>query len=68
MRHRERLAQLRRLARELDRLPPSNSRDALLREVRTRAVAVETADISHWPHRAPPNDRELLRQRLAGRQ
>jgi starvation-inducible outer membrane lipoprotein len=50
MEKRSRLARLRDLAAEVHRLPRSSGRDSLLRELRGRAVAVDTgaADPSGW--------------------
>ena len=43
---RERIARLRELIAELERLPAEPARDALLTEARTRAVAAETGDFA----------------------
>jgi hypothetical protein len=50
MNDRERIAQLRKLAVQLERLPPSRARNELLREARHRAVTLDTgpADDSPW--------------------
>jgi hypothetical protein len=40
----QRIARLKQLAAELQRLPPSPERNALLYEARSRAVAVDTGE------------------------
>jgi len=52
----ERLARLRELAAELERLPPSEARDALLSQVRSRCVALETGSEPsvRWSTQSPP--------------
>jgi hypothetical protein len=42
MHARERIARLRELAAQLERLPPSHARDALLRETHHRTVMADT--------------------------
>jgi hypothetical protein len=61
----DRVQRLRQLTADLERLPASEARDALLQEVRRRAVAVETGEKpkSAWqstPHVAVvvPNARD----------
>jgi hypothetical protein len=68
-RHRQRIARLRELAAEVERQVPSQARDMLLDELRSRAVAIETGDqeSSMW-RREPPrprlSDREALEHRI----
>jgi len=69
-----RIRRLRNLAAELERLPPSSTREELLREARHRAVALEVgvAATSAWrsaPRRSAPEqaDREALDCLLAPR-
>jgi hypothetical protein len=52
MNDRDRLAQLQGLLARLERMPPSDKRDWMLREVRARAVDVETG-VPTAPLRAP---------------
>jgi hypothetical protein len=47
MRVDQRVARLKELAAELERLPPSSARESLLRDVRARAVVLETGDEDH---------------------
>jgi hypothetical protein len=57
----ERLVRLKELAAELERLPRSRVRDALLGKVRARAVILETGPLSlGW---AEHGEREVVRQR-----
>jgi hypothetical protein len=60
MDERQRMAQLKEPAAELERLPPSPERNALRREVRARAVTLEIGAPSHWRDRAPFSDRAAL--------
>jgi hypothetical protein len=70
-RHRHaRIARLRELAAEVERQAPSQARDMLLDELRSRAVAIETGDqeSSMWRRWEPPrprlSDREALEHRV----
>ena len=63
---RERIAQLRALASQLERLPQSRARDQLLREAHHRTVMLDTGGPSScsWGER-PENDRVTLFQHMA---
>jgi hypothetical protein len=63
MDERHRVARLRELAAEIEQLPPGEARDALLWDVRSRAVAVETGTEQarrSTSRPSPPSDRDLL--------
>ncbi len=66
MHDRERIARLRQLAAQLERLPPTHARDELLREAHHRTVMLDTGGppSSLWRDR-PENDPTALFQHLA---
>ena len=58
MDERHRVVRLRELAAEIEQLPPSEARNALLRDVRRRTVEVETD--TERDRSSPRSDRDLL--------
>lgn len=58
MDERHRVARLRELAAEIEQLPSSGARNALLREVQSRKVALETG--TEQAPSSPPSDRDFL--------
>jgi DNA invertase Pin-like site-specific DNA recombinase len=63
----DRIRRLRAIVAQLERQPPSERRDALLREARARIVALETAmEPRSWRPPAPSASRRALERRLLG--